>query len=654
MQITPFVGREAEIAALCDLLQSEDVRLVTIVGAGGMGKTRLAIEVAARLNEKFPDGVYFVPLAPLGSARQIVHVIIGTLGLSLSPGDDPQTELLSYLSDKQLLLLLDNFEHLAAGAPLLNAILAASPGVRLLTTSREKLNLTSETVYSITGLAYTDWGTPEEALSSSAGQLFLQSAQRTRPGFELNQENLRSVSRICRLVEGMPLGILLATAWVDVVSTAEIAAEIKKSLDFLETKMQDVPDRQRSVRAVFETSWERLTQAERALFEHLSVFRGGFTYPAAQEVTGASARDLAGLVNKSFLQRDPDTGRYGVHELLRGYAGERLSETSDQEAGVRDRHSVYFLKFTDQPYKNFCGPKSKETFRAIETDIDNVWLAWGWAVKQTRISDLHRSMEGMYLFARDTSWHQGCEQAFRSAVAALRAVEPSPERDVALGFGLALLGRIMHWSRRRSLAKAKELVEEGLAMLKAIDARYEMAVSFYIKGWFAREDGDTKRAKALLLEAAGLFEETGHYERQVGMYHVVGETAQDHGDYKESQQWLQKALPIVSETDDYRTMTCTLNDLGKLNLDLGAYVEAEQYSRNALDIARTHEFKSLTASALRILGQIAEATGGLDKAEGLLQESLTTAREFGKRCRINLTIFTSRMSSSRKENTRQQ
>jgi DNA-binding CsgD family transcriptional regulator len=432
----------------------------------------------------------------------------------------------------------------------------------------------------------------------------------------------------------MPLGILLAAAWVDVLSTTEIAAEIKENSDLLETKIQDVPDRQRSVRAVFETSWERLTQAERELYKQLSVFRGGFTYRAAREVASASARDLAGLVNKSFLQRDPDSGRYEVHELLRGYAEERLMETPELEADVRDHHCVFFLNFLDQPYINFYGPKSTETFKAIEVDIDNVWSAWGWAVKQARISDLHRTIEGMSIFARETSWHQVGERAFRAAVAALRAVEPSAERDVALGFGLTRLAMITRWTGSRQ--ESKELTEEGLAILRPLNARYEIAIATRSLGHIFRLDGDTESTKALFLEAAGLFEETGHYEQQSDMYHFVGATAQRHGDYIEGQHWLEKALPMARKFEDYRTVACTLIDLGELNLALGAYGEADRYARNGLAVARAHKFKYLfVVNALRILGQVAEATGELEKAESLLQESLATAREWGKRQTIN-------------------
>jgi predicted ATPase/DNA-binding CsgD family transcriptional regulator len=629
VQITPFVGREAEIAALGDLLQQEGVRLVTIVGAGGMGKSRLAIEVANRQSETFADGVYFVPLAPLRSARQIVHVIIDTLGLSLSPGDDPNAELMRYLGDKQLLLLLDNFEHLVPGAPLLNEILGAAPEVTLLTTSREKLNLTSETVYGLAGLAYSDWETPEEAVSSSAGQLFIQSAQRSRPEFEINKENVRSVAAICRLVEGMPLGILLATAWVDVLSTAEIAAEIQDNTDFLETEMQDVPARQRSFRAVFETSWERLTQAERALFEQLSVFRGGFTYQAAREVGGASPRDLAGLVNKSFLQRDPDSGRYSVHELLRQYAGERLSQTPDREVAVRDRHCTYFSKFMDLSYNDFYGAKSKETVKAIEADIDNVWSAWDWAIKNTRIRDLHRSMDGLGFLATMTSWIQVCEKAFREAVTALRVVEPSPERDMALGFGLSHLLKITSCAGRRQLAR--ELVEEGVAMLRPLNAGYELARSIQSMGENASMMGDMKGAQTLFLEVAPLFEETGQYELQADAYRMVGVCAENLADYTGSQRWYEKALSLAGKIENYWTTAYTLKDLGDLKLILGEYVEAGQYARESLTVSRAHEFKPLMVHALRVLGQVAEAAGELETAEGFLQECLATAREWGRR-----------------------
>lgn len=338
-QTTQFVGRHDEVANLQALLDREEVRLITLIAPGGTGKTRLAIEVASQQMDHYPDGVFFVPLAPLNDSAQIVQAIIESASISMAGGDDLQVQLLRYLRRKQMLLVLDNFEQLMEGARMLNDILAAAPGVKILVTSRERLNLSGENVTFLGGLPVNEWQTPEEVMDHSAGQLFIQSVQRVQPGFQLAKIDVPYVTRICRLAQGMPLAIVLAASWADLLSPEEIAAEIENSLDFLETELHDIPARQHSIRAVFEGSWAKLDPAERELFQWLSVFRGGFTREAAEKVAGASLRSLARLVNKSFLTHDPATGRYEVHELLRQYAAERLQTKPELVSAVQETHT---------------------------------------------------------------------------------------------------------------------------------------------------------------------------------------------------------------------------------------------------------------------------------------------------------------------------
>ena len=317
IQPTPFIGRSAELAALDKLLADPDIRLVTIVGPGGMGKTRLALAVAerlinprrdapsARLYNDFPNGVFFINLAPLSETSHIVPAVADALNFPLQGGDDrsPQQQLLDYLRQKKLLLLFDNFEHLLDGVELVANILQLAPDVQILATARERLHLRTEQVYPIEGLEFPNWETPEDAEAYTAVQLFLQSARRNQPDFTLhNQDDLTYLARICRTVAGMPLALELAASWVDMLPLAEIAAELQQGLDFLETDMRDMPERHRSIRAAIDYSWQKLDEKEREIFAKLSVFRGGFTREAAKAVADANLRQLARLVGKSLLQ----------------------------------------------------------------------------------------------------------------------------------------------------------------------------------------------------------------------------------------------------------------------------------------------------------------------------------------------------------------
>ncbi|MFN8371603.1 MAG: protein kinase [Anaerolineae bacterium] len=257
-QTTPFVGREHEIAELLRLLDT--ARLITIIAPGGMGKTRLALEVGAQYiapaaAQTFPNGVYFIELAPLTSPDFIVSTIAEAVGFQFYQGGEPKQQLLDFLREKSMVLLMDNFEHLLAGVSIVRDILQTAPQVKVIATSRERLNLSGETLFTLSGMDFPAWETPADALNYAAVKLFMQSALRVRPEFELTANDLAYVARICRLVDGLPLGIVLAATWLGMLSLAEIAAEIARSIDFLETEMRDIPERQRSIRAVFEYSW---------------------------------------------------------------------------------------------------------------------------------------------------------------------------------------------------------------------------------------------------------------------------------------------------------------------------------------------------------------------------------------------------------------
>ncbi|MFQ6049389.1 MAG: BTAD domain-containing putative transcriptional regulator, partial [Phycisphaerae bacterium] len=290
---TPLFGRADELREIVSRLDNPFCRLLTLTGPGGIGKTRLAMQVAADKSGDFQHGVYFVPLAALSSPDFLVPAIAEALKLSLASSRSPRMQLLGYLRDKALLLVLDNFEHLVGGTSLLTDILTQAPQVKLLVTSRERLNLQREWVFEVQGLSCPEDANAADAEEHGAVQLFLHAARRLRPDYALTDRNRPAVIRICHLVGGMPLGIELAAGWVRILSTTAIADEIAHNLDALATTMRDVPERHRSLRAVFEESWQHLTPAEQAVFRRLSVFRGGFSREAAEQVARARLRILS-------------------------------------------------------------------------------------------------------------------------------------------------------------------------------------------------------------------------------------------------------------------------------------------------------------------------------------------------------------------------
>jgi predicted ATPase len=403
-QPTAFIGRASEIAELSALLNNDDCSLLSLVGAGGMGKTRLSIEVASHQLDKFADGVFFVPLAPLSAPENIVTSIANAIGLHISGEGTPQEQLLDYLEDRQILLVMDNFEHLLDGVHIVVDILLNSAHVKILVTSREALNLQEEWVRQVTGMRFPDTETIESVEPYSALKLFMERAHRIRGDFD----DLGCAIRICQLVGGMPLAIELATAWLKVMPCEKILQEIQRNLDFLVTKARNTDERHRSIRAVFDQSWQLLSEDEQAVLSRLSVFHGGFELDAAEQVAGASLFILAELVEKSLL-RITASGRYEFHELLRQYAQQQLEATSGIDA-IQDAHGVYYLYFLAEREDDIKGRRQFEALGEIETDFENVRTAWIRAVDQENYDDLNTVIECLDWFcAFRGHWQEGRE-----------------------------------------------------------------------------------------------------------------------------------------------------------------------------------------------------------------------------------------------------
>ncbi len=369
-QTTPFIGRDSELQKLTRLLRDPANRLVTLFATGGMGKTRLALAAAEASLPEFPDGVYFVSLASFVSADQIVPAIAAALGLQLNLGhQSPRHQVLYFLRDKHMLLVLDNCEQLADGAAVLTGLLEAAPRLHMLVTARERLDVSHETLYALGGMRYPPSLEVDNPLDYAAVQLFLDCGRRFAPQRVFDE--FQSVIRICQLTQGMPLAIELAGAWLVALSPGEIAREIAQGIDFLQTTMRDLPERQRSIRAVFETSWHRLSDEEQRVFQRLSVFRGGFTREAAEAVGNARTGVILALVNKALISRQPDRDHYEIHELLRQFAEDRLRRSGLSDT-ARSDHAAYYVRFLKDRLPTLRSSDPRQALDEIGQDFDNI------------------------------------------------------------------------------------------------------------------------------------------------------------------------------------------------------------------------------------------------------------------------------------------
>ncbi len=607
---TPFIGRATELAAVAALLADPTVRLTTIVASGGMGKTRLALETGRRQlsqSERFADGVFFVPLAALAAPEHIVPAVAEGLGFQLKTGQQtrsPEQQVCDYLEAKALLLILDNYEHLLEGAGLVARLLQAAPRLHVLVTSRERLHLQGEQIYPIQGLEFRQTipeelsETPDDAARYTAVQLFAQSARRVQADFELRPAELNSLTRICRLVGGVPLALELAAGWVEMLPLAEIAEEIQRSLDFLETENRDVPERQRSMRAVFDYSWQRLSQPEQAALAQLSVFRGGCDRSAAEQVAGASLRILAALVAKSLVQVSADRVRYSIHELIRQYSAQALALLPETEGAARDRHSVYYAEKLRSLAAELMGGGQMAALTEIETEHENLRAAWDWAIQAGLLENTERAMESLCLFYEMRGRYQEGREACEVCVEQ-KALQAEPAVYVRSLIWLATFVQVLGQPTEvhEYLQQSLVLIESGA--LTSQEADRSRAVMLMVLGSLAYVEGQGQKALEFYEQSLALFTALNDpwHIAKVGLR-------------------LSRAMSVFNLSGDVRVWHKQL-------------MEAREVAQRSLGIYRDLHDRAGIAESVSALGWIMHRSGAEDEALSLLQEALAIYEESG-------------------------
>jgi predicted ATPase/DNA-binding SARP family transcriptional activator len=659
--LTTFIGRQREIADLTHRLTDPACRLITLIGPGGIGKTRLAAEIAALSRGRFADGAAVVPLAGVSTTAHIPGAVAAALRVTLAGSADLWRSLGEILRGREQLLVLDNLEQLPDAAPLLAGLLASAPRLKLLATSREALKLQEEWRYPLDGLAVPDEG----AAGGDAVDLFVARALQVRPDFAPDAER-GDVARICRLVGGMPLAIELAAAWAASLSCAEIAAEVAGGLAIFETSMRNTPARQRSVQAIFDQTWARLSQELRAALARLSIFAGGFTREAAAAVASATTPTLARLLDHALLRRDA-AGRYRFHPLVRQYAAQRLRE-SQEAASAEAAYAAFYRRFLCEQYARQIAGEQRALIAAVGEERENISSAVPALLDEPPGEPLRQMLQVIEFFYFTRGPYQEGTAILGAAEERLRQARADPEARRVLAHVLIGLGHFA--TRRGAIADARAYFEESRATLAdlgfppsagdASDPEIGLGVIALVEGDYvaARQYGAQVQARSethglaanlaygwyLRAEAAqaqGLLEESEEAARRslaaaqaagaewlsAYVYNQLGEIAASRGRYEEAARYFDAGFALREAFGDHEGMALALLSHGAMEARRGRHAEAAQRYARSLAMYRQIGDRGGAARSLLGLGATAVALGQREQAREQLQAALAVARE---------------------------
>lgn len=627
---TPLIGREHEIRVIAKQLLELPCRLLTLTGPGGIGKTRLAIEVARQIESHFTDGVYFISLAGIGMTESIIPAIADTLGFSFSGPAAPIVQVAAHLRTKKILLVFDNMEHLLDGGSLLGEILQQTQHVKMLLTSREQLRLQWEWLFEVQGLPI-----PETADSNlennSAVMLFAQHARQTSQNFSLEKEDTDAIVRICKLVGGLPLAIELAASWSRVLSCHEIALELEQNLDFLETKKVDVPQRHRSIKTVFDHSWTLLTDEERTLLMRLSVFQGGFTREAAVVAMGASLAMLSSLVDKSLLRHRNTPDRYDLHELIRQYAFARLQADRKQETFTSEKYAAYYADWIAALEAPFKSAQQPQTSQLIRTETPNWLSSWHWSVEHQRLDLLRKMIPCLNWYFEVHGFYDEALSAFKAAVDTFRAKgAPAHLQSNEEKASFACLIDSLGWFdfRKGNIERAIPLLAESLEIARGTD---DAEVLYYIYGnW-----GYLCLMTGEVSEAGRLTTESLRYAQRLTPWHVaipinvLGIVAYQQGNLQEAFHQLSESLKIWRPVGDPRGLVFCMLYLGMTALALNDIATTRSVLQESNAIAEANMDRWAHAFGLDMLGMVCLSQGQNEEALLYFQQSILLSKEIG-------------------------
>jgi predicted ATPase/DNA-binding XRE family transcriptional regulator len=557
---TPLVGREREFATVGSLLEADAARLVTLTGPGGVGKTRLALEVTGSIRGRFPEGVAFVALAPIADPALVVPSIAQSLGLREAGGRSPHETVRAYLRDRRLLLVLDNLEHLLGAAPDVAELLAACPSLKVLATSRAPLRVRGEQEYPLEPLPVPDLsrvpsvGDVEEVPSV---RLLVERASEASPGFGLTQANAAALAAICRRLDGLPLALELVAARLRLLPPTALLARLDSALPLLSNGPRDLPERQRTIRDTVAWSHDLLSPGEQTLFRRLSVFVGGFELPAAEAVSGDDSvlDGLYALLENSLVR--PGTGsadaaepRFSMLETIRAYGLERLAASGEEEE-VRGRHAGYYLALAERAYPELEGGEQASWLERLGREHDNLRAALSWLLERGEPERAARLASSTWLFWA-VRGYAGEGQMWLERALASGKLAGSARADALAAISLLLFAK-------GEIGRMSEVIEEAIAEARAAGDEQTLALAIVQRGYAATFRGDLDAAEEALSEGLAMAGGRGGHWGTALVQNALGQVALSRGDFGRATELLRESEAALRETEDAFALATNLN-----------------------------------------------------------------------------------------------
>lgn len=627
---TPFLGREKELADIATALADPHCRLLNVIGPGGMGKTRLALKTAEAQHSHFTHGAAFVPLEAVNNAQQIVAKIAEAVDFNFFNARNPKTLLFDFLSHKAMLLVLDNFEHLIEHATLVSELLQHAPNTKVLTTSRERLHLQEEWVMELGGLPIPDSVSMEDLEDHTAIRIFLNHAKRGNVGFSLNEGDLSALLNICRLVDGLPLGIELAAGWSRMLPIAEIKNEIEKNLDFLASNVQNLPERHRSLRAVFDYSWQLLSEDEQSVFQKLCLLPSSFDHQAAAHITDASLPVLMSLLDKSLLRQEGQA-RYEVPNLLRQFGEEALRQQGARYRQTQKKFCDYFSDFLAQRESVLKSPEQKSALADIQQMLPHLRLAWQWAVDQINIGFLDRSLHPIFLFFEKKGLFREGMEWFEKALLQLKKVSAENDHPTTL-LVLRLMTRQGHLFRLVGLnQKSLAMLQKSADQLAMTEHLSEYGFTLITLGTSLIRLSDSVQAQKVFSKALTTYQQIDDPIGMANALNGLSTTNYYFGKLKDALRYCEESLQLRRQENDLAGVASSLNNLGNIVGDQGDLTTCIRHYEESLEIKRELGETPGVASTLNNMGATYVVIGDYEKAIHYHEQSLASHQQMGDR-----------------------